>query len=56
MELTEIEKRLIECWRMANDDEKEDVAFVLRRYKMPFPDREDGTVSIYKGFAMKNHK
>lgn len=39
-ELNFEEKELIRCWREATDDERETVAFTLRKHGMPFPERK----------------
>lgn len=35
--LSALEQNLIRCWREASDDEKESVAFALRKHGMSFP-------------------
>jgi len=37
MVLTKTEAKLIESWRQATDEERENVAFILRNYGMPKP-------------------
>lgn len=32
------ELRLIECWRLATDEQRQNIAFILRDYGMPFPE------------------
>lgn len=56
MELSELENLLIECWRKATDDEKEDVVFALRKHGMTFDERKDGTYPIYRFFALKSNR
>lgn len=40
IELSFEEEQLIRCWRLASADEKETVAFALRKHGMPFPERK----------------
>lgn len=40
VELTLEEEQLLRCWRLASADEKETVAFALRKHGMPFPERK----------------
>lgn len=40
IELTLEEEQLLRCWRLASADEKETVAFALRKHGMPFPERK----------------
>lgn len=39
------ERTLINCWKRATDDERENVAFILRNYGMPLP-QDDVVVEV----------
>lgn len=49
-DLSDIEKELLRCWREASQDERENVAYVLRKHGMPFP--EKGTEQSQSGLAV----
>ena len=38
--LSEEEADLVRCWRLATDEQKQNIAFILRDYGMPFPKAE----------------
>lgn len=40
---TEEELKLIECWRLATNEQRQNIAFILRDYGMPFPKAEPET-------------
>lgn len=47
---TDEEISLIRCWRQATDKERQNIAFVLRDYGMPFPKAEpDHNLSLSSG-------
>lgn len=38
--VSQYEKQLLQCWRMATDDEHETIFTILRKYGLPYPQEE----------------
>lgn len=50
LSISKEEEELVRCWRQATDKEKQNIAFILRDYGMPFPKAEpDHNLSLSSG-------
>ena len=47
IDLNDEEAALVKCWRMATGNERQDIAYILRKYGMPFPKAEEKQVSLF---------